>query len=566
MKKALMKDSIKEIKNTYKRFISILLMAFLGVGFFAGMRASSPDMVETVDKYYTDNKVYDIQILSTLGLTNEDLEKISTMDNVEEAIGTYEKDGKLEIENKEIISKIMCIEDINKPILLQGEMPKSENECLVEQSFFTLNNKNIGDTIDIEVENAQNDDGEEITYLKQSKLKIVGIVQSPLYISRDRGTSNLGSGKIDNYIYISKENINAKDIYTSIYIKVKDSEKLLTSSKEYENYIENTKNEIEEIKEQRENARYESLKNKANEKINEAQSELDTQKQDANRQIEEAQKELNEGKEEIQKAENELAVSRKQANTQFANAEKQIKDAKNTIAQNEAKLKNEEEQANKQIAESETKKQELQTQLTALNSNIAQFEQQYNLTQNEAIYNQIQILKQNKKQLEDGITQINAGILSGRQQLENGKQQIEAAKDELQKQQQQYQKTKTSTNSQLEKAKQQIENSKAELQKGEEELQKSKEEFNTKIKDAENKLQEAREKIEDIEHPTWYILDRNGNSGYNSFIQDTKSVDNIAKIFPIVFFIIATLISLTSMTRMVEEQRVQIGTLKALRL
>ena len=147
MKSALLKDSIKEIKNTYKRFLSILVMAFLGVGFFAGMRAASPDMVDTIDQYYKESQVYDIKILSTLGLTNDDIDAIS------------------EIDNKEIITKIMSVEKLNKPILLQGNLPKAQNECVVEDSFLTANHKSIGDTIEVEAEKTKNDEGEEVEYL-----------------------------------------------------------------------------------------------------------------------------------------------------------------------------------------------------------------------------------------------------------------------------------------------------------------------------------------------------------------------------------------------------------------
>ena len=312
MKKALLKDSVKEIKNTYKRFISILLMAFLGVGFFAGLRATSPDMLRTIDNYYKEQNVYDIQIVSTLGLTSKDIEEISKIENVDKVSKSYEIDGKIDIENKEIITKFITIEDLNKPVLLNGKMPQSQDECLVEESFLTTNNKKIGDILEVDIEDLSNDDGEKIKYLKSNELKIVGTVKSPLFIARDRGTSKLGSGKINYYIYISEENINASDVYTNIYVTVKDAKNYETSSKEYEDYIEQVKTNIEEI------------------------------------------------------------------------------------------------------------------------------------------------------------------------------------------------------------------------------------------------------------NPKWYILDRNSNAGYVSFIQDTKSIENISKVFPVVFFIVATLISLTSMTRMVEEQRGQIGTLKAL--
>ena len=580
MKKALLKDSIKEIKNTYKKFISILLMAFLGVGFFAGLRASSPDMIDTIDQYYKDQNVYDIQIISTLGLTEQDVEEISKIENVEKVYGTYETDGKIEIENKEIVAKVLTIEEINTPKLLQGKMPENDQECLVEETFLKENNKQIGDTIIIEIENTTNDEGESIEYLKQKELKIVGTARSPLYISRDRGTSSLGAGKVNYYIYIPESNINATDIYTNIYVRVTNTDKYTTSTKEYEDYIETVKDNIENIKEQRENARREQLVEKANEKLQEAENELNTQKQEAETQIQDAEKQLEDGRKEIEDGEAEIESNKKKADTEFANAEKEIENAKNEIEENEKKLQIKEQEANKRFEQLEVQKQGLQANLEQINSGIAELQAQYNvllekvenggtLTEQEEqqkiyIEGQLQTLNQTKQQLVAGITEIENGITQGKQEIENGKQQIEQAKTELESQERQLNQTKTSTYAQIEDAEKELENAKQEIIEGEQELEQSKQEYEQKIEDAEAKLLDAKEEVNDIEKPEWYILDRNANSGYVSFIQDTESVENIAQVFPIVFFAVAALISLTSMTRMVEEQRMQIGTLKAL--
>ena len=367
MKKALLKDAFKEIKVSYKRFISILLMALLGVGFFAGLRATSPDMVNTIDEYFKAQNVYDIQVMSTLGLTDGDVEAIKNVENVESVYGTYSKDGLINLDDKEVVSKILCVEDINKPLLVEGSMPQNQNECVVEEGFLKSANKNIGDYIQIEPEKDENSSQESEEFLKEKEMKIVGTVKSPLYISRDRGTSKLGSGTVDYYIYVSKDNINS-DVYTEIYVKLEDSQKYTTSSSRYEKYVDETKQKIEEIKDERQKARYDELIGEANSKIQEAENELNTEKQ---------------------------------------NAEQQIKEA-------------------------------------------------------------------------------------------------------------------------------------------------------------EGKIIDAKDEVAKIENPTWYILDRNQNSGYASFIQDTESIENLSMVFPIVFFAIAILVSLTSMTRMVEEERQEIGTLKAL--
>lgn len=487
MKRALFKDSIKEIKNTYKRFVSILLMAFLGVGFFAGIRAASPDMLDTIDQYYKEQNVYDIEIISTLGLTDEDVEAISKIENIETVDVSFETDGKIETENKETIVKLITLGEINQPVLFDGSLPTAENECLVEQGFLTANDKKIGDTIQLEVETTQNDNGDEIQYLKNSEMKIVGTIKSPLYISRDRGTSNLGAGKINYYTYIPKENVNT-EIYTKIYVKVKDADKYITSKDDYEDYIEEVKDQIEEIKEERENARKQGLVDIANQKITDAENELNTQKQDAETKIADAENELANARTEIQNGEAEINKNKKNADTQFANAQKEIDNAR--------------------------------TQLQAKEQELAE--------------------------------------------IQVGREQINQAKAQLEQQQQQLNATKNTTYAQIEKAKKELEEAKTKLQDGEKELEDNKVEFNQKISDAEKELADAREKVEEIENPKWYILDRNSNAGYVSFIQDTKSIANIGKVFPLVFFAVAALISLTSMTRMVEEQRMQIGTLKAL--
>ena len=249
MKKAVIKDALREIKKSYKRFISILLMAFLGVGFFAGIRASSPDMLDTIDTYYKNQNVYDIQVLSTLGLTSDDINAISKIENVEHVDGNFETDGQIEVGNKEVIAKVMSLNDFNTPVLIDGSLPSAKNECVVEERFLTVNNKNIGDTIELNIKDMQNDNGEDVPYLYEKELKIVGTVQSPMYISVDRGTSTLGSGKIDYYMYIPKSNVQANSIYTNIYVKVKDANKYTTSSKKYEDCVNSVKTEIEKIME-----------------------------------------------------------------------------------------------------------------------------------------------------------------------------------------------------------------------------------------------------------------------------------------------------------------------------
>lgn len=583
MKKAVIKDALREIKKSYKRFISILLMAFLGVGFFAGVRASSPDMLDTIDTYYKNQNVYDIQVLSTLGLTSDDINAISKIENVEHVDGNFETDGQIEVGNKEVIAKVMSLNDFNTPVLIDGSLPSAKNECVVEERFLTVNNKNIGDTIELSIKDMQNDNGEDVPYLYEKELKIVGTVQSPMYISLDRGTSTLGSGKIDYYMYIPKSNVQANSIYTNIYVKVKDANKYTTSSKKYEDCVNSVKTEIEKIKDNREKSRYDSLVNTVTKKVEDAEKELNTQKTDAKSKIADAEKELENGKKQIENAEKTIKSNRIKADKEFNKAYAELINGKNKIADSEKQLESKEKQANEEFDKLEKQKAELNTQLTTLNSGITEVQKNIeninialknpNLTSEQKanfektkkqLENKLSELNNTKAQLVSAISKIDSGIATGKTEIKSAKNKLQSAKNELKKSENAYYSTKNSTYKQLDNAEEELELSKKELKDGENELEKNKKEFNEKIADAESKLNDARAKIAEIENPKWYVLDRNGNAGYSSFIQDTDSIANIGKVFPVIFFIVAALISLTSMTRMVEEQRTQIGTLKAL--
>lgn len=475
MKIALLKDSFREIKNTYKRFISILLMAFLGVGFFAGMRAASPDMIDVIDRYFDEQNVYDIKVLSTLGLTDEDIEALSQVEGVEKVYGEYSQDILLNFEDTEVVAKVLSIDVLNKVTLEEGRMPQNSNECLVESNFCKQTKKQIGETLTIE----ENED----SIIKERKVTIVGTMNSPLYISRERDTSKLGSGKVSYNMYLPKESFDS-EVYTEIYVTLSNTKEMQTNSEEYTDCVKAVEEKIEKIKEERQNIRYKEVKSEAQENLDDAKNKLAQEKQ---------------------------------------LAEEKLKDTTLTP---------------EQITTLEVQKSEIETNLETLN---------------------IQ-----KESVIGGISGIDAGIKTINEQLRLGKIKLEEAKQTIIEQESQLNKEKQVANAQLESAQKKINDSKKELEEGRKTLETNRAEYEQKIKDAEKELADAENRIEEIEQPTWYILNRSSNSGYNSFMQDTKSIENLGKMFPIVFFVIATLISLTSMTRMVEEQRVQIGTMKAL--
>lgn len=370
MVKVHFKNSIKSIIKSRRRFLSILIMAFLGVGFFSGLKACGPDMKEMLDNYVDNNKMYDIKIQSTLGLTEDDLKIVRKIDNVLKVFPSKEKDSLVKINNKQEVAHLIPYDDINIPHVVEGRLPKNNNECVIDKLY---NKSLLGKYITID----------------NKKIKIVGYVESPLYMSTDRGTSLLGNGTVALFIYVNKDFLES-DYYTSFNILVKDAKQEVTSSKKYNKLVDNVIEDINKIKKTQEEKRYESIIDEANNKIKEA--------------------------------------------------------------------------------------------LELYTNNKQELDYNYNLVSSF-------MTEEMKKEFEDNYK---------------------------------------------------------------------------KLEEAKEKIDNEKEKLDKISKGTWYIQKRKNNTGYTSIIEAIQTIDNIANMFPIIFYMVAILISLTSMTRMIEEERIEIGTLKSL--
>ena len=268
MKNRLIQHIFRKIKNNYKRFISLLCMSLLGVGFYAGIKATSPDMLKTLDNFFDNQEVYDIEIVSTLGLTTNDIEELKKISSLDKVIGTSYKDVITEIESEEYVIRLLpIINDINKLYLVEGSYPTNDNEILIDEAYLKDNNYKIGDTITI------NSD------LNIKEFKIVGVALSPLYFSTisNRGTTTLGNGSIKYFAYVN-EDIITNDYYTNIYITVKDAKDKITFEDEYKKLIDDSIKEIEEIKTSREDARYNEIYGQIIENANNHGLEIDTSK------------------------------------------------------------------------------------------------------------------------------------------------------------------------------------------------------------------------------------------------------------------------------------------------
>lgn len=589
--KKIKKESFIEIRNTYKRFISILIISLLGVGFFAGIKATSPDMQKTADTYFDKTNMMDIEVLSTLGITDEDITEIEKIEGVSDAEGAYSKDIVVEVESENYVIKMLSIGDINQALLKEGRMPERDDECIVEAEFLTATGKQIGDKIILK-------EDEEI---KNTELEIVGTVTSPLYIDRERGSTKLGSGKINYYILVPKE-LFAMDVFTEMYLTVEGTKELLCFEEEYEEKIEQVTEKIEQIAEERKQARYEEIVSEARKELDKAKQELEEETQKANQEIEDAKKQIENAKKELEQSEKEINQNKQNANQEFKTAEERIQSANEEIETQEKQLQEAQEKVNSQygsienaITELENNRQELQNAIeklqeskTALESSKTeiiqsienlkiQLENTIDEEQKKIIEQQIQGLEESNQQLETNYKKLseqleacnnNMSLLASSiqeiQELQNGIKSISDAKIEIQNQAKQLQETKTATMNQIENAIQKIDEGKEEIAESEKTLEEETQKAEEEIQKAQTEIDNAEDDIKNLEKPEWYILDRNSNIGYINYSQDTERIANIGKVFPIVFFIVAALISLNSMTRMVEEQRGQIGLLKAL--
>ena len=582
MKKSLWKNNFKVIFKTRRRFISILVMAFLGVGFFSGLVATGPDMQDSLDKYVNSSNMYDIDIVSTLGLTDDDINAIKNIEGVESAYGIQTKDTIVTLQEEQDTCKVIEYnENSTKPVLVEGRLPENSNECLLDYLYVRFSNPSdfIGKTINIQNEETDTDGNPVFT---QKELTIVGICNSPLYISSERGNTTIGSGKIDFYIYTKDDVINL-DYYTNIYVNVSGAKELTTNSDKYLNTVNPVISKIEAIKQEREEARYNQLVNDATEELNKAKDEFNTEKAKADSEILDAENKINEAKTQIQDSENQLDEAEKELNTQeanskkqFANAQAQIDDAQEQLTSKKQELENAKTEFNNKKSEAESAIQEIQAGITEANTYLQTLYENKKQLENEGLdttqidllitqtENTLNNLNNQKAQIEQEVSNAQAQITYAETEIANGEKELENQINILASSKKQANTEIANGRKTISSSRQELEQAKQELATNEAEFETQKQEANQKIQDAQNKLNDAQDQINEIEKAKWYIQDRKDNTGYSNIIDAITTLTNVAKIFPVIFYIVAILISLTSMTRMIEEERVEIGTLKAL--
>ena len=431
MNRSLRKELFREIRGSFTRFLSIFVMVGLGCMFLVGLRSAAPDMRKTADEYFDDQNFMDIQVMSTLGLTDEDIDALSQVEGVDTAEGGWALDAICSLPDSDQVVKLLSLSPsgINEPILVEGRLPEQQNECAVEEKLLQYFHVKVGDQVTITPGEDQSDALAEETYT------ITGVVQSPLYISIERGTSTLGDGSVDAYILLPEDSFQL-DYYTVCNVTAAGAKAMDAYSDEYQAKIDDLTDRLTETMDAQSEKRYQDVKDEAQAKVDEAKQQLEEAQQEADDQIADGESQLEDARAELDRGWQDLSMARSLAG-------------------------------------------ELD----------------------------VPALDENQQTLEDGETQ-----------YAEKKAELETAKQEAQDQ----------------------------------------------LTQAQQDIDDAQAKVDDLEPATVYILDRNSNYGFVSYDQNAQRMDNLANMFPVIFFIVAALVCLTTMTRMVEEERTEIGSIKAM--
>lgn len=522
MKNRILTNTFRTIKRSFPRFFSLFIMSMLGVFVFSGLLATSPDMIKTLDNYFDSRDVYDMKIISTLGLTEEDIEYLKEFPSIKEVEGSFSKDVFMK-EEEFVINVSSLPKNINQLEIIEGRFPSSENEIVVEPNLLIKNNLKIGDTILLEDEIFSN-----------SKMTIVGTIKSPLYfnsveLNQNRGMTSLGSGTIHYYTYVL-DSAFSQDYYSSIYITIENAKEIITSTKRYEKLVNEVYEKLDSIKEEREEARYQEIYKKAYNQVVEEEKK-------AQEELSKVKKKLDSSKKELEKAKNTLDSSKKQLNT----AKKKLDTAKKEID----KGKKQYQQA---LKESQLDESEIPAKIQEITLTIQELEHEL-----EEIRNQ-ESVEENPLELE-----LERKILELKGNLTLLKE-LESTKVKLNNVSKEYQKNNSIYKTQVKKYQNGLKMYQMNKKKYEEGL----DEYLKNKKEVEEKIEEAYEKLKEIEHPVWYLYDRNDFNTYSEYVEDSNSIRNLSTLFPIIFFAVAILVSLISMNRMVEDDRLEIGTLKSL--
>ncbi len=566
--RAYRKDIIRSIIKGRKRFFAIMMITALGVCMLGGIKAGCDDLRYSADVFFDQQNLYDISIVSTMGLTEEDIEVVSEIEGIEAVEGTYSEEVFTNLSDgtkKQAMVKVLSEEGINIPYLLDGELPDEETEILVTEKYIHESGKQIGDVLYIQEEQSKEEDSkedseeesseEESANFKYSRYEISGVAIDVTDINSTEGAVAFRNNSTTDYtFYVCKDAVES-DIYTAMYLTLEGTDELSCYTDAYEQKVDEIVTLLEdEIKEDREQARYDEVAGEAWDEIADAEAEMWEALNEAEQEIADAKAELEDGWKELEKGEDQLT-----------DAERELSQAERDLLKSEREL----ERGENDLLEAEQELSSAETQLQMMEMLFDETENLLELVEKaipeDGEYNEEirQRIEETRTELLQSRNELNAS----RAELESGKAQIAAAKEELAAG---WVAIETGWSELASGEKQiydnwdELEKGLKELEEGQAKLEESLLEYESEKADALEELEDAKKELSDLKMTEWYITTRTSLSGYNNIKTDADCIEAIGNAFPILFLTIAILISLTTMSRMIEEDRGLIGTYKAL--
>lgn len=655
-------DIFRTLRNNLSRFIAIVVMTALGTGVFTGFAAGCMDVFDSADHFYDKQNTYDIKIVSTLGLSEDDLSSLAALSNVKSVFGNCSMDVVIkQKQGSQLLANVSTLdtEGMNVPYVLEGTLPTKAGQIAVTSKFITDSGLQIGDSILLEeTVDADEEDTEDTETtssapsLAVKNYEITAIILSPLNISNTEGSLaavTLSSGRSDYMLYVTRDCIKS-DIYTAIYLTIDGTEDLNCYSVEYQKLVEDMTATIENtIQDEREQVRYEKVVGDAKTKLAEAEQELADKMSEAEQKISDAQLKIDDGWKSYQEGLTELQDNqdkltdgqqalkdaRESTYAKLAAAQKEL-DAKSAeLKAGEEKLNGQESDTLQTFASQEQQldngRRDIKEQKSAVDAQLKaavaalptesqkiwssesakeiwadmisdaynkamdklQSDTQalavyfaaggYPLTEEQTKdfstlaatygtlnYNQTMleenasVLATQKAEAMKQISEARREIEEGKRKLLDGQKELDDNKAKADHQFEDKQDELTKGLQKLEDGQKALEVAAADLTEGQEELDKNKTEYEESIDTAQQKLSDAKEDIEGINMAKWYVWDRSGNDSFHGMDNDISFIQAVTQAFPIIFFLVAILICLTTMTRMVEEDRTLIGTYKSL--
>lgn len=681
----MIREFLRSLKKNVTRFLSILAIIALGVGFFAGINATKPDMIKSGLKYYEDNNLMDLRAMNPLGYKPADIERLKAIDGIDRMQPSYTKDLFLVHDETRMVVRLYSMDPatyddprtLNKLVLQAGRLPQRSGEIVLATGKYMDIDLALGQTVRFDA-----DEGDVLAdTLKDQDYTVVGFIESPLYITFEREHTNIGSGSITTYVYVPEEDFTMEDP-SEYFLRVAGAGALSAETAAYDDAVEEVKRQVDAIGKDvmaRETAELTA-------ELEENKRKLETEKADALRQIADAEEELKAAERDLVEAETTLIDEEATARQEIADGRQEILDGRQELLDGRLKYnegylkwqkgyneylegKAEWDAANMELATAKAQLDSAKMQIEQGNAMLAQneatietsgqqietfgeiveglqeardsipdaptlTEEEYNqiLAQVEAVspetaeyirtfipwttpeapqvirdfldtslatvtasyesakasydagkaqYDQAKKdLAKAEKEYEEGLAKYNKGkkeLDAGAKELASAKKTIDASKARLDESRKELDdgdvklaQAQLDLDNGEEELEQKIEEGQAKIAEGWEELRKGKAEFAVEKARAERELADADEKILDAERQIleipdqWFVNTRDGNPGYTSWFDNADRIGKVATVFPFFFFLVAALVSLTTMTRMVEEERTQAGTLKAL--